>query len=79
MKERELKKKNLAKANAREHDKAEKKGNLEKVERPLEKQSQISSNIKEIDKYNVGLAKGENADLLAFKAGASDEDIDARP
>lgn len=50
-----------------------KKGNIEKVERQVEKQQQIASHIKDTDTYNVGVGKNENSDLLAFKNPSDDE------
>jgi len=71
--QQEAKKRNLAKAQAREHEQtAQKKGNLQQVERQSEKQQQISNQVKEIDTYNTGKAKGENTELLAFQ-GSDDE------
>ncbi len=79
--QQEAKKRNLAKAQAREHDKtADKNKNLQQVERPNEKQQQINNQVKSMDTYNLGEAKkGEHTDLLAFRQGSDDERREYRP
>ena len=59
-------KKNLAKAQVRAHEKNEKMQNFEKVERAKEKQSQITSTLKENETYNTGIVKDTDTKLLAF-------------
>lgn len=72
----QAKKMNLQKAKIREHDntKEKKTGGLEEVKKQDEKVKQINSHIKDIDTYNLGVAKGENDGLLGFQGGSDGED-----
>ena len=64
----------MKRAEVRQHEAVTAK-NIEKVEVQKEKVAQISSQIKDQDIYNVGVAKSENAHLLGFAAGADDEEF----